>query len=213
MTSFLDLLTHYPGFVPSVLMGALLIFWLLAILGVLDFDSFGPHFDADLDLPEHGGGEHAEAPETLMALGLDKLPFSIVVSGIVFFWWLFTLLAVSLLWAWIPLPAWIAGTLVLVGALVLAVPVAARVLRPLKPLFVVHVSAKQESLLGKPCKILTLSVSEKFGQAQVIIDSGAPLNVRVCADTPNTLTKGSSALLIDIEPKTGRYRVEAYEAH
>ena len=67
MTSFLDLLTHYPGFVPSVLMGALLIFWLLAILGVLDFDSFGPHFDADLDLPEHGGGEHAEAPETLFS--------------------------------------------------------------------------------------------------------------------------------------------------
>ena len=85
-------------------------------------------------------------------------------------------------------------------------------LRPLKPLFVVPVSAKQESLLGKPCKILTLSVSEKFGQAEVIIDSGAPLNVRVCADTPNTLTKGSSALLIDIEPKTGRYRVEAYDA-
>lgn len=212
MTSFLDLLTHYPGFVPSVLMGALLVFWLLAILGVLDFDSFGPHFDTDVDLPEHAGGEHADAPETLMALGLDKLPFSIVVTGIVFFWWLFTLLAVSLLWSLIPLPAWIAGTLILLGALVLAVPVAAKVLRPLKPLFVVHVSAKQESLLGKPCKILTLSVSEKFGQAEVIIDSGAPLNVRVCADTPNTLTKGSSALLIDIEPKTGRYRVEAYEA-
>ncbi|GMU44089.1 MAG: ubiquinone biosynthesis protein [Xanthomonadales bacterium] len=212
MSSFLDLLTHYPGFVPSVLMGALLVFWLLAIAGVLDFDSFGPHFDTDIDLPEHAGGEHAEAPETLMALGLDKLPFSIVVSGIVFFWWLFTLLAMSLLWSWIPLPAWAAGTLILVGALILAVPVAAKVLKPLKPLFVVHVSAKQESLLGKRCRILTLTVDAKFGQAEVIVDSGAPLNVRVYADTPNTLTKGSSALLIDLDAKTGRYRVESYES-
>lgn len=212
MSSFLDLLTHYPGFVPSVLMGALLVFWLLAILGVLDFDHFGPHFDTDLDLADHAGGEHADAPETLMALGLDKLPFSIVVSGVVFFWWLFTLLAMSLLWSWIPLPAWAAGTLILVAALVLAVPVAAKVLKPLKPLFVVHVSANQQSILGKPCRILTLSVGEKFGQAEVIVDSGAPLNVRVCADTPNTLTKGSSALLIDLDAKTGRYRVEAYDA-
>lgn len=211
MTSFLELLSHYPGIVPSVLMGALIVFWLLAIVGVLDFDHFGPHFDANVDLPEHAGGEHAEAPETLMALGLDKLPFSIVVSGVVFFWWLFTLLAVSLLWSWIPLPAWIAGSLILVGALVLAVPVAAKVLKPLKPLFVVHVSPKQESLLGKRCRILTMSVDEKFGQAEVIVNSGAPLNVRVCADTPNTLTKGSSALLIDLDPKTGRYRVEAYD--
>jgi hypothetical protein len=79
MTSFLDLLTHYPGFVPSVLMGALLMFWLLAILGVLDFDSFGPHFDTDLSTCRSTAAANtAEAPETLMALGLDKLPFSIV---------------------------------------------------------------------------------------------------------------------------------------
>ncbi len=209
MSSFLDLLTHYPGFIPSVLMGALTVFWLLAIVGVLDFDAFGPHFDADL--PEHVGGEHAEAPETLMALGLDKLPFSIVISGIVFFWWLLTLLAVALLWKWIPLPTWIAGSLILIVALIVAVPLAAICLRPLKPLFVVHLSANQESVLGKACKILTLSVDEKFGQAEVNVGGGAPLNVRVYADTPNTLTKGSNALIIDQDPNSGRYRVEAYE--
>lgn len=212
MTSFLDLLTSYPGFVPSALIGALMVFWLLAVLGVLDFDSFGPHlgvhFEAHVELP---GGDHPEAPEALMALGLDKLPFSIVISGIVFFWWLLTLLAVSLLWSWIPLPAWIAGTLILIAALIVGVPMAAVALRPLKPLFVVHPVAKQESVLGKVCKILTLTVDEKFGQAEVAFGTGAPLNVRVYADTPNTLTKGSTALIIDVDAKSGRYRVEAYE--
>lgn len=222
MNSFMDLLTSFPGFVPSVLMGALLVFWLLAIIGVLDFDSFGPHFDADvhvemdadadIDMPEHGGGEHSEVPATLMALGLDKLPFSIVVSGVAFFWWLLTLLTVSLAWKWIPLPTWIAGSLILIGALIVSLPLAARALRPLKPLFVVHVSANKEAVLGKACKILTLTVDANFGQAEVNVGSGAPLNVRVYADTPNTLTKGSSALIIDLDPKSGRYRVEAYEA-
>jgi hypothetical protein len=91
-------------------------------------------------------------------------------------------------------------------------PLAARALRPLKPLFVVHVSANKEAVLGKACKILTLTVDEKFGQAEVNIGGGAPLNVRVYADTPNTLTRGSNALIIDLDPKSGRYRVEAYEA-
>mgnify|MGYP000269904328 CR=1 FL=1 len=54
---------------------------------------------------------------------------------------------------WAGAISWLAGTLLLIGALILAVPVAAKALRPLKPLFVVHVSAKQESVLGKACKI------------------------------------------------------------
>jgi hypothetical protein len=92
------------------------------------------------------------------------------------------------------------------------VPLAAKALRPLKPLFVVHVSAKQESVLGKACKILTLSVRREVRTGRSDHRQRRPLNVRVCADTPNNLTKGSSALLIDIEPKTGRYRVETYES-
>lgn len=211
MNSFLDLLTHFPGLVPSILIGALLVFWLLAIAGVLDFDSFGPHFDAHLDLHHDVGGDHAEPPEVLMALGLDKLPFSIVISGVVFFWWLLTLLAVALVWRYLPLPTWLAGTAILILAFMLAVPLAARALRPLRPLFVVHVSARQENVIGKACKILTLSVDEKFGQAEVNLGQGAPLNVRVYADTPNTLSKGSSALIIDVDPKSGRYRVEAWD--
>ncbi len=66
-------------------------------------------------------------------------------------------------------------------------------------------------MLGKVCKILTLTVDAKFGQAEVAFGTGAPLNVRVYADTPNTLTKGSTALIIDVDAKSGRYRVEAYE--
>ena len=55
MNSFLDLLTHYPGFVPSLLMGALLVFGLLAIAGVRDFDSFGPACARRAEMPELGG--------------------------------------------------------------------------------------------------------------------------------------------------------------
>lgn len=204
--SFLQLLTQFPGILPSILLGALLVLWLLVIMGVVDHEHFGPDW--------LGGGHDSvdTAPEILMTMGLDKLPFSIVISGIVFFWWLFTLLAVALIWTWLPLPAWIAGSAILIAALVAAVPSAAVCLRPLKPLFVVHTSIREESVVGKPCKILTLTVDETFGQAEVVVGTGHVLNVRVCADVPNQLTKGSSALIIDMDQKTRRYRVEAYSA-
>ena len=103
--SFLDLLTHYPGLLPSIVIGVLLVFWLLTIVGLLDHDSFGPDWI--------GGHHHHDVdglPDMLLALGLDRLPFSIVVSGVAFFWWLLTMLATALLLPLLPLPLWLGGT-------------------------------------------------------------------------------------------------------
>ena len=207
--SFLHALTHYPGIVPSILIGTLLVFWLLAILGMLDFDSIGPDW-----LGGHGGHGHDidgdSAPEVLMALGLDRLPFSIVLSGVTFFWWLGTMLVAPPLLAWLPLPGWLAGTVILLVTLIASVPLAALALKPLRPLFVMHKGATRISIIGKPCRILTLTVSERFGQAEVAVDHGAPLNVKVYADTPNTLTKGATALIVDLDGDSGRYLVQSY---
>jgi len=209
MTGFLYALTHFPGIVPSILIGALMFFWLLAILGMLDFHTIGPDWLGGHEV--HGGHEFEhDAPTSLMALGLDRLPFSIVLSGVAFFWWLLTMLLAPPLLPLIPLPPWIAGSVLLLAALVASLPLAAITLKPLKPLFVMHAGPKQETVLGKPCRILTLTVSERFGQAEVAIGTGAPLNVKVYSDQPNTLTKGSTALIIDLDAERGRYLVQPY---
>lgn len=210
MQAFLDALTHYPGIVPSVLVGVLLVFWLLAILGALDFEHFGPDWlgEHHHDLDAHTDG----APNMLMALGFERLPFSVVVSAIGFVWWLLTMLAAQYLAPLIPLPGWLTGTVLLLGMLVLTFPLAGLLVRPLKPLFVVHHGSNNRTLIGRPCRILTLNVDENFGQAEVKVDNGAPLNVRVRARTPNALTRGSSALIIDLDQPSGRFEVEAYDS-
>lgn len=203
--SFLQVLSSYPALIPSILLGALLVFWLLAILGMLDFDSVGPDWLG-------GGGEDIEAESgMLLAFGFDKLPFSIVVSGIAFYWWLLTMLGAALLLRWLPLPLWLGGSLLLLGALLLAVPLAAKSLRPLKPLFVVHAPATQETPIGKACRILTSRVDETFGQAEVDLGSGTRINIKVWSSTPNDLAKGASALVIDYDGERKRYLVEAWD--
>lgn len=204
--SFIHLLTHFPGLLPSILIGVLLVFWLLTIAGLLDMDSFGPDW--------LGGSEDADVsglPEMLLALGLDRLPFSIVISGVAFFWWLLSMLGAGLLLPLLPLSVWLGGTLLLIAALVAAVFLASLTLRPLKPLFVVNDSATRESVLGRRCRILTLSVEEDFGQAEVEMGGGTRLTLQVCAAQPNTLRRDAPAVVLEFDARRRRYRVAEYE--
>ena len=208
--SFVYALTHYPGMVPTVIVAALVVFWLLAIAGLFDFETIGPdwlggHHDFDV-AHDHDAG----APDILLALGLDRLPFSVVISAIAFWWWLLTMLGVSFL-SWLPLPAWLFGTALLVVAFVFAVPLAAFSLRPLRPLFVVHEAPMQASAVGKVCRILTTSVESNFGQAEVEIEPGNRMKIQVCATEPNRLAKDSRALIIEHDKSRNRYLVAEYE--
>lgn len=204
--SFVYLLTSYPGVLPSIVIGVLLVFWLLTIAGLLDMDSFGPDW--------LGGSEDADVsglPEMLLALGLDRLPFSIVISGVAFYWWLLTMLATALLLPIVPLPLWLGGTLALAAALVAAVLLASVSLRPLKPLFVVNENVTRESAIGRRCRILTLSVEDNFGQAEVEMGGGTRLTLQVYAAQPNGLARDSQAVVLEFDSRRKRYLVAELE--
>ncbi|MBL8299284.1 MAG: hypothetical protein JNN30_13175 [Rhodanobacteraceae bacterium] len=205
--SFLALLTSYPGLLPSILIGVLLVFWLLTIVGLLDLDNFGPDW--------LGGSDDADVdglPEMLLTLGLDRLPFSIVISGVAFYWWLLTMLAAALLLPILPLPVWLSGTLVLLVALVAAVLLASVSLRPLKPVFIVQENVTRESAIGRRCRILTLSVEDNFGQAEVEMGSGTRLTLQVYAAQPNRLARDSAAVVLEFDPQRKRYLVAELES-
>ncbi|HSX62418.1 MAG TPA: hypothetical protein VLF18_19715 [Tahibacter sp.] len=204
--SFLQLLTSYPGLLPSIFVGVMLVFWLLTIAGLLDMDSIGPDW--------LGGSEDADVsglPEMLVALGLDRLPFSIVISGVAFYWWLLTMLAAGLLMPHVPLPLWASGTLVLTVALFAAMLLASASLRPLKPLFVVNDKVTRESAVGRRCRILTLSVEDNFGQAEVEMGGGTRLTLQVYAAQPNRLSRDSPAVVLEFDPRRKRYLVAEFD--
>lgn len=209
MNAFLQLISSFPVIVPTILVGVLLVFWLLAIFGALHFDHFGPDWLGSHDV-EHVSDTDL-APSMIVALGFDRLPFSIVVSVIGFFWWVLTLLTQHYLLSWLPLPVGFTGTVVLILALFAALPFAGACVRPLKPIFAKRGGATRVSLIGRSCKITTLTVDAKFGQAEVIDENNAHHLVKVWARTPNELTRGSGALILSHDVTLDRFEVEAYE--
>lgn len=210
MISFLDAATSFPSVIYTVLLGVVLVYWLLSLVGIVDIDS-GPvieaelHTDADVD-------EIGDLASYLMALGLNGVPFSVVLSLLVLVSWTVTCLAAMWLLPLVPtsLLRIAVGLVVMLVALAVAIPVTARLIRPLRGLFVTHTAISNAALVGQACKVLTASVDEKFGRAEVAT-RGTSVNIRVWAETPNALAKGSLARILDYDAPGERYLIAAEE--
>ncbi len=217
--SIWQLLSSFPTAVPTVLLGILLIYWTLSIVGLVDL---GDNLEIDagdgaqlesahheLQAQSHDTDLHSLAGY-LVALGLGGVPLSIAATLLAFFTWLLTALLHQYVVALVP------GALLQVllgaGALLLAaavsIPISAQLIKPLRGLFVKHHARSNRSLVGLDCRIVTQSVDEKFGRAEVR-DLGASLNIRVWARTPNTLTKNSAAVILAYDEAVQQYEVQA----
>lgn len=207
MGSFLDAATAFPTAIFTTLLGVVLFYWLLALVGIVDFESGDIDSDPGDDLSGHDLGALAGY---IVAFGLHGVPLSIVISLLVLVSWTLSCLGGMWLLPWLPgaALAYPAGAVLALASVSLAVPIAARLIRPLRCLFVTHAAISNASLVGEVCKVLTQSVDEKSGRAEVA-QRGASINIRVWANTPNPLVRGASARIVAYEDKTARYRIEA----
>ena len=215
--SIWQLLSSFPTSVPTVLLAVLMIYWLLSIIGFVDLgDSL--HLDADVHAVDgvdaaHGGHEAVELHTLagyLVALGLGGVPLSVVASVLVFFTWLATALLHRYLVLFIPTDTLraLAGVGVLLFTAALSIPISARVIRPMRGLFVKHEARSNGSLVGMDCKIITETVDTAFGRA-TISNHGASLNIRVWAAVPNTLRRNARAVILAYDETTGQFEVQA----
>ena len=208
MGSFIDAAIGFPTAIFTGLLGIVLIYWLLAIIGLVDFEAHGLDVDVDVQA-DADAGDITTLATYIVAMGLNGVPFSIVVSLIVLVTWTLSCLAGMWLLPLVPtLPLNIAaGVAVLAVAFALSLIITARMIRPLRGLFVTHAAQANASLVGQPCRVLTGSVDQRVGRAEVQ-QRGTGVNVRVWADTPNAFKRGSAARITEYDAATGRYRIE-----
>jgi hypothetical protein len=211
MGGFLTAASSFPTAIFSTLLGVVLIYWLLAVIGIVDIGSEGVHLEVhDLHLADGHAG--ADDIGTLAGvahhLGLQGVPLSVSVSLVILFGWTLSCLGGMWLLPLLPATAAIgAGAILGIASLTLAVPLARIAARPLRGLFVTHAAPHNASLVGQTCKVLTGSVDEQVGRAEVA-QRGTNLNIRVWAPAPNALQRGSVARIVAYDDATARYRIE-----
>lgn len=228
MNELVEASLQFPTVVFSIVLGIVLVYWLFVLLGALDIDLFGG--DADVSGAAkgigdvltggakggaeafHAGGDaggdagvdaDADGGGVWHGLGLGDVPVTISVSLIVVISWVGSVLVMH----------YIAGTagwqraIVLVVAIVIALPIAALLVRPLAPVFAVREAKSNADYIGHGCTISTGSVDDNFGQATVE-DGGTVLVIQVRCEQRGKLARGDKALIIDFDPARQAYVVE-----
>lgn len=201
MISFTDAASRFPTAILTALLCAMLFYWLLALIGLVDFDSGELELDGGID-------DIGVIASYLVAFGLNGVPFSIVASLIILLSW--TLCCLAGMWALPLIPTapleWLAGAVILLLSSAMSLPATAWLLRPLRGLFVTHSARSNAALVGERCKVLSQTVDEDFGRAEVKT-RGADLNIKVWAASPNSLERGAMARIVEYDPAAGRYLI------
>ena len=208
MDRFIEAAVSYPTAILSVLLLVVMGYWLLAMMGWVDFDSG----DVDSELQSHADadpGELSTLAGYVVALGLNGVPFSVAASILVLVSWTVSCMAGEWLMPWVPtLPLqMLVGTGVLLASVGLAIVVTAQIIKPMRGLFVTHQAVDNASLVGRTCRILSQSVDARVGYAEVA-QRGASIQIRVWAEVPNLMAKGALAHILEYDEASNRYLVQ-----
>ncbi|MGO1003348.1 hypothetical protein [Lysobacter sp. CA196] len=226
MIEFLQIVFSFPTAFYSVLLGVVVGYWLLSALGLVGMDVadglFGHgHFggDAHGHGPAHGhtlgdqsladGAHHHQSVfDPLMRLGLGGIPVTVVLSVLVATAWALTYLADLYLLRLLPGGSlrFIADLVALVVAFVLAIPVAAFALRPVRRLLRKMQPEPPRPLLGQTAVIRSPAVTRVTGTA-AIEDGGAGLILQIRDEGGERFKRGDRVVLIEYLADQNAYRV------
>jgi len=206
MTELLEATTSSANIIPTALLVFVLLYWLIVIVGLLDFDSFD--FDVDTDLDANGMASVEWLNSALAFFNLGRVPFMIWVSFLVLPFWAFAILlnyylhtATNIIGFLLLLPAFI-------GALFLSKILTAPFVRLFAALEKEHDS--NVTIIGQVCTVTLPATASEMGQASVKT-TGAPLLLNVKTAGVANLKKGETALVIDYSEQHKYYLIEPYE--
>jgi hypothetical protein len=144
----------------------------------------------------------------MAALKLRSAPATVVLSVILLFSWIFTMLGLQAVEAVVPegVLTTIAKLALFVLAPILALFPTSIAVRPLARLFTPAAATTSEELVGKLCRIRTGTVTERFGEA-MLDDGGAGLVVRVRVEGGEKLARGDQAVIVGYDADREEFTV------
>jgi len=207
MEQLLYVAGQFPTAIYSTLLGIIVIYWLVGMLGIIDLD-LTPEADIDIDadldtdLSTGVGG----LAGLLLTFGLTSVPFTLVISIIFLVSWLisiylqiyvFTLLDSGWLY-------YLVGAASTVLIFFISLPITGFLIRPLKGMFDSVEATSSNHLVGRDGTIATGKVTATFGQAKVL-NEGAEILLDVRCDPEHSLNMGDKVLLIEYSKDSHSY--------
>ncbi len=187
MGEFLDATLSFPAVLFTFLLAVVVLYWLLVVLGTLDFDLGGDH------------GDHGDDGGVLDGLGLGGVPVTVTLSVLIVFAWFVSLVGGLLLSDVDGAAGALFRAAVLVLALLGGLLAARLVAVPLRGLYASGLEPSRADFVGRQCVIRTGRVSTDFGQAEVTAADGSSAVIQVRQTGEHELAAGHRALIFDYD--------------
>ena len=212
------IVTTFPAVVYTVLLGAAVVYWLFVMIGAIHLDHADGAADGIADGLDHGHGVDASGGDgheahglagIMEALKLRSAPASVVLSVVVLFSWIFSVLGAQAAAAVLPAPSPVLGAAklaVFVLAPVLALFPTSIAIRPLAKLFAPPKAVASKDLIGQVCTVRTGTVTDRFGEA-TLEDGGAGVVVRVRVESGEKLSRGQQAVIVGYDDARHEFTV------
>jgi len=198
----------------TIILGMVVCYWLMVILGVLDMetdvaDGFG---DGDVDVDSgHDGSAGGVWMSTGRFLGFSKVPLVVWLSFMSLFMWFFSLVLNEY---WNRDATALRALLLLLPNLLASGIVTKIVTIPIARLFAAMADADNEgeAILGRTGFVSSVEVDETYGQIE-IPGTGAPLLINVrCRPGSPALKKGTVVRVTAAGPDEKFYYIESPES-
>lgn len=209
MSVFLQYALGFPTFIFGALLLFMLVYWLIAILGLIDTDSLDHWVLFDGSDHAHGVEHSASAlAGLLLKVGLGGIPLTVILTVLLLLSWLASYAFSHL----VPMPdGWgllnlLTGSAIALVALALGFAATVLVLRPLRSLLArVAPGETAKVLAGRTGLVRSAVVNGAQGYGSVD-DGGAGLNVQM-RSPERELARGTEIVLIEHLPEQGAWRV------
>jgi len=213
METFLANLTIFPVAVFTFLLIIVLLYWLMAFIGIFDIDMF----DADIEIETDFETEVSINPDAeglsglagfMLNWGLTGVPITVVISLLIVTSWLICYLATSLILVHISIDIirYVIGAALIFICFAVSIPITAWSIRPFKGLFIAHNAIRKDALIGQECEVTTGKVTDDFGQA-ILEDGEAGIILSIRASKEKQIKKGDKVILIEYSKEDDCYIV------
>jgi len=186
----------------TILLGLVICFWMLTLIGLLGIDSF----DSDLDVDANGDLSHlGEIPAAMLrVVNAGSVPVTIVLSVLALCMWLGSIV---LNYYFNPgHSGWLAAGFIL-AAFIIGVIATKALTQPLVPLMRRLKEAEDAPpVIGCAGIVRSIAIDSEFGQVEVERPDGAPalLNARLGPDA-ESVPRGTPVIIISLDETKGVY--------
>ena len=210
MNPFHQTVTSFPTVIYTVLLIVCVLYWAIAMLGLVDLEILDIDLDGDIDSTDSAETQSILAG-VLLKLGLNGVPLTIVLTIIAIIGWLicyYTTYFGAKLLPDLNIIKIIAALVTFVIASYITVLITAQVIKPLRALFSKLDVDETKHIIGQTVVVRSSVVNTERGEA-FMNDGGAGVLLNIRTSAGSEFKKGDHVVVIEKLERDNHYKVIA----